>query len=412
MFRYADVWKGVLAYDDFSDRPLLLNAPPWYGTEYYGSFDGPRPLTDNDATRATAWMQGVTGAQISQSTMFQAIMSECEKNKINVVRDYLDSVVWDGVNRLDRVIIDYLGAEDTDINRAFTAKTLIAAVARIYRPGCKVKTVLVLKGPQDIGKSKFCAALVPNPSWYTDVCPDMTNKDAMQQLRGIWIQEHAEMATLSKAEAARAKAFVSSNVDRYRPSYGKLAQEFPRQCVFIATVNPESTGFLRDATGASRYWIIACGVGWDTNKVIDDAALAAVRDQIWAEAVARFKAGETWWLDTPALRGEQIRIADEDYEEDVWSENVAAFLMQNPQPVTTDEVLVGAMRKEIGYLSRSDQMRAGTVLSRLGRVRKKVKRPNGTTKWVYADPSNLEAKGAAVTKTEELGGGNVVPLKR
>ena len=121
--------------------------------------------------------------------------------------------------------------------------------------------MVILEGPQDIGRSMFCKAIVPNPRWFTDTAPDIGNKDSMESLRGILIQEHAEMATLNKSDANKIKAFISSDTDRFRLAYGRLAQNFPRQCIFIATVNPGANGYLKDETGGSRFWPVKCAVG-------------------------------------------------------------------------------------------------------------------------------------------------------
>ncbi len=376
----APQWSESLAYDEFADRPMVMKPPPWGESDFE-----PREMSEHDSTNATAWMQ-LQGIQVAEGNVFKALTSEMDKNRFNRVKEYLDELVWDGVSRLDNVLCEYMGAEDTELTRAFSSKTIIAAVARIYKPGCQVKTVLTLEGPQDIGKSKFCAALVPVASWYTDTCPDIGSKDAMEQLRGIWIQEHSEMATLSKADASRTKAFLSTNVDRYRPSYGRLARDYPRQCIFIATVNPGSSGYLRDDTGGSRFWPVACGIGWPVGRTMDAGALGKARNQLWAEAVVRFRKGEAWWLDSGELKTQQIEVVDERYETDVWEGRVATYCEGKPHPLTTTEILFKAIGKDVGQWNRADQMRIGNILLRLGR--KKVRpRVSGPREWRYVDPS-------------------------
>jgi len=385
ILRYATPWMrdGGMFYDTFGYRTILVTPPPWVeaGSEEWKT----RELAEHDTTYAAIWMQRL-GVDISAESAFKVIQGESQRLKRSTLRDYLESLEWDGVPRCDTLLIDYLGAEDTEINRIFTAKTLISAVARGYNPGCRVKTVLTLEGDQNIGKSKFCASLVPNPSWFTDTCPDIQNKDAAQQLIGIWIQEHSEMATMSKTDAARIKAFVSTGTDRYRPTFGKVAADFPRQCIFIATVNPGSNGYLKDETGASRFWPVACGVDWDAGRTMDGAALTAARDQLWAEAVTRYKAGETWWLDELAPVEEQARAAGQRYEVDVWEDRIAVFLATHRAPVTVGDVLKTCVEKPVGQWTKTDEMRVASILKRLGRVKKRIMK-DGIQLSRYVDPT-------------------------
>ena len=381
-FSAAPDVSGVLTYDEFASKPMVLRQPPWQGKRLW---DGQREMTDTDITDATAWLQA-NGIQISAQNTRLSLMSVCEQNRFHPVREYLSGLTWDGTGRLDSVLIDFLGAEDTPLVRKFTSKTFIAAVARVMQPGCQMRTVLTLEGDQDIGKSKFCYTILPNRKWHTDTCPDIGSKDAAAQLQGVWLQEHAEMASMGVADSNRIKTFISTSVDRFRPSYGYYPINFPRQCIFIASVNRGGGGYLKDETGGTRFWPVACGVTWEgTDRSLDAEALAEARDQLWAEAVVRYQVGETWWLSDVESRRQQAEAVDDRYDTDVWQERIDAFLVANPAPVTTGDVLRGAALRDGTSWTRADQMRVAAALVRGGRKRMRAQ-SGGTRAWHYVTP--------------------------
>ena len=206
------------------------------------------------------------------------------------VKEYLDGLSWDGVERLDTLLIDYLGAEDTPYVRAVTRKTLVAAVARIYEPGTKFDSILVLNGPQGIGKSTFFARL--GREWYSDslAISDMKDKTAAEKLQGYWILELGELAGIRKMDVETVKSFVTRTDDKYRHAYGVNVESHPRSCVIVGSTNSDG-GFLRDITGNRRFWPVrVLGDGkykpWDLIDV----------DQIWAEAIERYRLGEELFL--------------------------------------------------------------------------------------------------------------------
>ncbi len=206
------------------------------------------------------------------------------------VKNYLAGLCWDGRERLDTLLIDYLGAEDTPYVRAVTRKTLVAAVARIYRPGVKFDSILVLNGAQGIGKSTLFARL--GGKWYSDSLSisDMKDKTAAEKLQGYWILEMGELAGIKKMDVETVKSFITRVDDKYRQSYGVAVESHPRSCIIVGSTNSDG-GFLRDITGNRRFWPVRVpGSGkyhaWDLADV----------DQIWAEAAMRYKAGEELFL--------------------------------------------------------------------------------------------------------------------
>ena len=206
------------------------------------------------------------------------------------VKEYLDSLNWDGMERLDKLLIDYLGAEDTPYVRAVTRKTLMAAVARIYKPGIKFDSILVLNGAQGIGKSTLFERL--GGQWYSDslVISDMKDKTAPEKLQGYWILELGELAGIKKMDVETVKSFITRTDDKYRQPYGVSVESHPRSCIVVGTTNSDG-GFLRDITGNRRFWPVRV-TGYGKYRVWD---LVEV-DQIWAEAIERYKAGEELFL--------------------------------------------------------------------------------------------------------------------
>jgi predicted P-loop ATPase len=175
------------------------------------------------------------------------------------VRDYFDSLIWDGTPRLETWLIVYFHADDSQCIRAISPRFLISSVARIYRPGCKVDYVLVLEGPQGKQKSEALRALAKDETWFTDRLSHVASKDVMLEIAGVQLIEIAEMDALIKATSSATKSFLTRRRDRFRPPWGKHAINLPRQCVFAATINlPEGNGYLRDPTGARRFWPVAC----------------------------------------------------------------------------------------------------------------------------------------------------------
>ena len=179
----------------------------------------------------------------------------------------------------------YFHVEDSEYVRAIGSRYLISAVARIYEPGCKVDHMLVLEGPQGKQKSEALRTLAINDDWFTDRLSHLASKDAVLETAGVLLVEIAEMDALTKATSSAIKSFLTRRHDRFRPPYGKHTINLPRQCVFAATINPPVGGYLKDPTGARRFWPVAC------RGMIDRDGLEKVRDQLWAEAVHQFKAG-------------------------------------------------------------------------------------------------------------------------
>lgn len=215
--------------------------------------------------------------------------ADARRNQFDPLTTYLQGLKWDERPRLDDWLTAYLGTPSTHYSRTVGRKSMVGAVARALSPGCKNDTMPVLEGEQGTGKSTALRYLFGD-RFFIDHLPDFHSKDSFQQLQGAWCVEVAELSALTKADVKDVKQFLSRLVDKFRPPFGRLPIQVPRRSVFWGTVNPEEGGYLRDPTGARRFWPIE-------TKAIDTDAILRDRDQLWAEAVAAFIAGEKWHLD-------------------------------------------------------------------------------------------------------------------
>lgn len=244
-----------------------------------------------------------------------AVIAVAAERAYHPVRDYLNALPeWDGVQRVETLLIDYFGAEDTEYTRAVIRKTMVAAVARIFRPGTKFDSVLILNGPQGIGKSTFFSKLAGD--WFSDslTLTDMKDKSGPEKLQGYWILELGELAGMKKADVETVKSFLSRVDDKYRASYGVNVESHPRQCVIVGSTNAES-GFLRDITGNRRFWPVK--IGGESAKRSWQLTKADI-EQIWAETMALYKKGEKLYLegeDAAAAVTEQAAAMETDERE-------------------------------------------------------------------------------------------------
>jgi predicted P-loop ATPase len=276
--------KGKIAFNEFSNRAVVLGKLPWR------SKDNKSDWNDTDDSGLRDFIEKYYGIS-STAKCSDALALSFEKHSFHPVRNYLNSLLWDGIERVNTLFIDYLGAENNSYVRTVTRKILVAAVARVFVPGIKFDNMPVLSGPQGLGKSTIIKKL--GREWYSDSLTTVSGKEAYEQLQGVWILEMGEMMATKKADIEATKHFLSKAEDIYRVAYGKRTSRFPRQCVFIGTTNDRE--FLRDKTGNRRFWPIDVGVVKPSKSVFKDLTDYEI-DQIWAEAVELFKAGEQLYL--------------------------------------------------------------------------------------------------------------------
>ena len=332
-----------------------MSCPAWSSADFE-----PRPLKDADVTALQEWLQRAGLVSLGKDTTHQAVDLCAAEKGFHPVRQYLDALEWDGAPRLATWLTKYLGVENTAYSKSIGCMFLVAMVARIFRPGCAANYMLVLEGPQGVKKSTACRIL--GGQWFSDALPDIrSGKDVSVHLNGKWLIEVAELSSLDKSESSALKAFITRDVERYRPSYGRREVVEPRQCVFIGTTNKQA--YLRDETGGRRFWPVTVGS-------IDTTALARDRDQLFAEAVESYRTGAQWWPD----RGfEAKHIAPEQekrFEADAWEQAVAEFLDQpglgELKKTTVLDVARSALGIETPRLGTTEQRRIATILERLG----------------------------------------------
>lgn len=308
--------KGRLGFNEFEQRETAMKALPWdKNVSKY-----PRPLCDADDAQIRLYLErgyGITGRE----KITDGLTIVTRKNAYHPVRDYLDSLSWDGVGRLDTLFIDLFGAPDTEYTRAVTRKAFAAAVSRIYTPGCKYDYVLVLVGEQGIGKSTVFARM--GGDWFSDSMPELKDQKALEAVQGSWIIELGELDGLRRVDVNSVKHFVSKREDRFRVAYGKRVEHFPRRCVFFGTTNEED--FLRDVTGNRRFWVVNCK-GAKGTVLVWEYLTPAIVAQLWAEAKERFSQGEPLYLAEDGLEEEARIIQDKHLEKDERSGLVSEYL--------------------------------------------------------------------------------------
>lgn len=276
--------KKKILYDEFSGLVIVNSSLPWDNRETK------RRWSDTDDAGLRHYLEK-TYTITGKDRIYDALSLVVQNNSINEVKDFLESLDWDGTKRLETLFIDFLGAEDTPYVRACTRKFFTAAVARAMTPGCKYDTMPVLGGPQGLGKSTLI--LIMGNGWYSDSLDTFEGKDASEMLRGVWINEIGELSGMNTSELNSVKRFLTRVEDIYREPFGRRTSSFPRICVFIGTTNDSE--YLRDRTGNRRFWPIDCNINKPSKSVFTE--LKPLVPQLWAEAVVYWKLGEKLYLD-------------------------------------------------------------------------------------------------------------------
>lgn len=272
---------GCLAFDSRRDLVLLETEPPW------SNDPTPRAWTDADSVHAMAWAGKLEPAIITSTSVIHEVAAAVARQAAtDPFLDWLEGLTWDGESRLTEIPAEFMGAT-APIEGVFFARWMIAAVARTIEPGCKVDTMLVLVGEQGSGKSTFLRELVPDPDYYTGKIP-RGDKDQLMALQGPVIVDDGELRNYGVREVEELKAFITEQVDRYRSPYAREIANHSRRCVLAATTN--RAAFLRDDTGGRRFWPI------EVSHRIPFDLVHLIRADLWAEAVALYRAGEQWWL--------------------------------------------------------------------------------------------------------------------
>ena len=371
---YNDEWKAELEYTksgkllcNIANIILILeNDPALAGHIVHDLFTGmdsakdglpwnknANQWTDTDDANLRVWLEkhyDITGKE----KIADALTAVLTRHSYHPIRDYLSGLTWDGVPRLDRIIIDYMGAEDSELNRAMSRKHFVAAVARVFNPGCKYDYCLIMSGAEGIGKSTLLRVM--GGRWFNDSITTLEGKEGMEQLRRAWVVELGELSSIKRSDVEQVKAHLSKQVDIYRAAYARRVLEHPRQCVFCGTTNEAL--FLKGDTGNRRFWVIP--VVAELRKYRDwSEAIRRDRDQLWAEAVHYYKQGEPLYL-SEELEA-QAKQRQQDFNDDN-DDPIVAMLdkyLNTLLPVNWDTMDMQARRS---YLRDPDPLQAeGTV---------------------------------------------------
>jgi len=355
-------WRGILEYDEFAGQINVVAPIPRQDGKKPNAFR-PHMWGDADLNETREFFQLECFPRAGKDGIQDAISQWAEKElNYHPVRQYLEGLCWDGIARVDNWLITFCGAggdcDERQVSYIHTvgARWLISGVARIFEPGCKVDHALVLEGDQGIGKSSALETLAGD-DWFSDGLPhDLAHKDAKDHMRGRWIIELPELSQFRRSEVETVKAFVSRRFERFRPAYSRNEILYPRQCIFCGTTNDDK--YLVDPTGNRRFWPVRC-------TAVDLEGLKRYRNQLWAEAVNRYQAGEEWHLIDPYI----ITIASSEQaqrqSEDPWDVAIEEHLGDTVE-TTVVAILTKVLGKEINSCNKADEMRVATILKRHG----------------------------------------------
>lgn len=366
--RAIEAGRLGVRFDELSQRAMLC-APrlPW-------TADIGRELNDDLIRIVREWIMEQFGFEPKREDVSDVLFALATKNTFNPVVDYLDSLKWDGVPRIDRLFPTYFGSADGEYEKAVGRKLLLAAVRRMRKPGTKFDTVPIIEGKQGSGKSS--ALRILGHDWHSDAeLGRVEGKDAAGALHGVWIMELGELTAMNKSAVDHLKAFVSRMEDRYRPPYGKAVKTFPRRCVFVGTTN--SGSYLRDATGNRRYLPVSTGV-------IDLDALRRDRDQLWAEASIMEATGENLVI-PPSLWSTASEKQDDRLINDPWLDRLRLFLAKYSSETrfSSYELLETALEVPCSRQNQHEAKRLALLMAKLGWQHKASVRVHGESLTGY-----------------------------
>lgn len=416
----GEEWRTQLLYKNDRDgvprikaneaniKTVLTHDPAWKGCIRFNVLTkaieatGPAAGVDIDAlaTEVAIWLQrSAYQFEVSPRAVADVLLAVAYANPYDPLLEYLESLTWDGVPRARQMLQTCLKAADTELNQAISEKFLLAAVARAYEPGCKADNYLILEGPYGVGKSKFVQALC-GPKFFADAKLDVHAKDTSMLTSRYWMIELSELTGMSKADRNGLKRFMSTGTDAFRPPYGHAVKDFPRRCVFVGTTNDDD--YLAEPN--RREWVVAVGA---TNDAEVQATTRALRDQLWAEAVALYKAAgacpacsadarcvaHAWWLTGETAEAARAEASERETSS-ARQEQVATWLLSYAPEQRPDAVTVAQVAKHAcGF---ADERITSVVLQEIGRAMKNAgfskhrQRRAGALVWVYRLPESLQ----------------------
>lgn len=368
-------WQGVVAYDEFGMRVVKLKQPPYWNQKgEAGEWDA------QDDARTAMWITKIYRFSPSAGMVAEAVEVMARNNTVNPPKDWLNSLKWDGVHRVDQWMLDFMGVKSTEYSRRVARWFFMGMVKRVFEPGCKFDYCLVLEGPQ--GRKKSSALAVIGGDWYGDTDLDLHSKDSLSALRGKMLYEFSELGSVAKAEATKQKSFLSRQVDEYRPVYGRREIRAPRQLIFTGTTNEWE--WNKDPTGGRRFWPVS------VEEEIDVEGLKEIRDQLFAEAVEMVNQGLRYW----PTSDEQAKLFDpEQLKRSIQESFVDALFDKVNEHIGEFSLHYAAtewLKIDSAKLTRDIQTRIGAALRNLGCTRKE-KRSDLISRFWYEPPPRKPA---------------------
>jgi len=363
---------GLFTYDEMERKAKVTEPlPDVFVGENSHQKEFPYTFRDEDGIHMQAWFQTIGMATVAEKTVGSGIYLVAKNRSFHPVKQYLDLLNWDNTPRLDTWLSRCLGIEDNEYHKTVGRKFVLSMIARIYRPGCKVDYMMVLVGEQ--GKLKSMVASTLAGKWFSDSLPNLRNeKDAALHMNGKWLIEMGELAAIRKQDDEHIKTFIVRQCDKYRPPYGHVEVEEPRQCVFMGTTNKQD--FLHDETGARRYWpveVVKIDIEW----------LRENRDQLFAEAKVCFDKGEVWWP-TTEWEEKYAKPQQEKHQEtdEVWELAVAEYVEEYQGKARPSDIFRSALDfKDVKDIKPADYYRLRKILIKLGWEKH---HDNKSTYWV------------------------------
>lgn len=277
-------WQDRLVYDEWTEEPLIWDCGRW------------RVISDADIEGLRQWVSACYGLEYSFDDVNRCVAVACDKARMNELRAWLEGLIWDGEARLDRLWSGYFACEPSWIAGVFGVKWAVQAVARALDPGCEAHAMVVIQGAQGRGKTRGVHALAGTTPRGTKLSGDLPadkavgDRDSLMAMRALWIVNADELSALNRSSIDGVKAWITATCDTYRSPYERRPQPHTRHSVLIGSTNMVT--FLHDSTGSRRFWVVSV----EGDRKVDVDAIGRDREQIWAEAVHRYRAGEQWWL--------------------------------------------------------------------------------------------------------------------
>lgn len=347
-----DELNGLFRFNDFIGELEYNRTPTWNERIKEG-----KKIEDTDEIYIKGLLAEKYHFEPPRGLIAEALFLSASKNRVHPVKDYLESLEWDGKKRLNKWLKKVCGADDNIYTETIGRKLICSMVKRIYYPGCQFDNLIVLEGKQGIYKTTMLRIL--GGEWYAPFSIKADSKDAVDVMQGKWLLEMEELTAMRYGEVEHIKAFLSRTVDRVRLSYRRNAQDFPRQCIFIGTMNPIGDNqYFRDPSENRRFWPIEC------NGTIKIDWIKEWRDQLFAEAMTVYKE-EKLFLDN----GEALKISldkqDSRKPQDSWIENIEEYLV-GKNVVTPNEIMTKCLHCEVSKISHSNLSRVGICMRQLG----------------------------------------------